>query len=234
MANALASLLTDGAVEVTLVQFSATAAVLVDALLIESPADRAFAVGQALAIDPVTTDVPPFEGGTNFEDAFEMTTAAVTGSPRFASADFQIFNMLTDGNPTTHNNLGLPDLDEASRLARARMFGKDARDDAITAGIDAISFEALGSTPADITYLETLTHPSAPFHVTGTPLVFPDPLQSQGFILEIAGVSDIEDALIAKFDAAGITPEPGTLMRMVIGAASLLRQQRGVTTHRAM
>jgi hypothetical protein len=231
VAGGIGILPTDGSVELTLVQFSATAAVLVDALLIDSPADRAFAVAQANSIDPAVTDVPPFQGGTNFEDGFLKATDAVTGSPLFGQAGLQWYNMLTDGNPTAHNHWSTADLDEETRKARARAFGVDARDAAIAAGVDNISFEVLDP-PVDplagIPYLETLTYPGAPFTVAGDPPVFPDPIQSQGFIFQIGSVDDIESALTAKFEAAGI-PEPITLGMVLVGSVAVLFRRRPAT-----
>lgn len=218
VANALGTLKTDGSVELTLVQFSANGRVLFGPTLIDSTADRDAAVAAAHGIDPGLTNVPPFNGGTNIEDAFLDTTSAITGSPLFATADYQFVNMLTDGNPTAHNHFTFDDLDTNTRRARARGFGKDARDAALAAGIDAISFEVLGPPNdgvAGIPYLQTLTAPGAPFDATGDPPTFPDPIQSQGFLLEIGGVGDIQDALTAKFVAGGFAvPEPG-------GAAAL-------------
>jgi len=223
VAAGIGSLTTDGTVELTLTQFSAEALVLVDALLIDSVADRDFAVAQANGIDPNLTAIEPFTGGTNIEDGIEETVAAMTASTRFGDADLQWINILTDANPTSHNQLGMDDIVEETRKARARQFALDARNDAITAGIDNISFEILDP-PADpaagIPYAQTLAHPLPFFTVTGDPPVFPDPIESQGFILELPGVDDIASALQAKFAAAEI-PEPTTATLTLLGLAGL-------------
>lgn len=95
------------------------------------------------------------------------------------------------------------------------MFAKQARDSAIAAGIDVFSFEALGSRPQDIEFLETMAHPEPAVLLQNSDpdlqSKFPDPITANGFILEVADVSGIAGALTAKFTAAGLVVAPDPL-----------------------
>ena len=230
IAEALRTLKTDGSLELTLTQFSAEGLVIFGPSKIDSPAILQEAVNTVLALDPTETDVPPFNGGTNLEDAFLETLTALQGSPNANDASLQFVNMLTDGHPTSHNHLGLQDFDELSRHQRGQMFAKDQRDALIAAGIDVISFEALGSSAEDTEYLKTLAYPEPAFIVQGNPLKFPDSITTQGFLLPIATENGIAAALTAKFAAAGFgtsrPPDPlqsvESIERMPSGAIRLV------------
>ena len=212
VADALATLQTDGSLELTLVQFSAEGKVIFGPAKIDSEAVRQEAVDTALTLDPTFTDIPPFEGGTNIEDALLETFLALQGAPNAADASLQFVNMLTDGHPTSHNHLGFSDFDETARHQRGQTFAKAQRDALVAGGVDVISFEALGSSDSDINYLKTLAYPDPPAVLDSVPLVFPSPITDQGFLLPIATVSGIADALSAKFQAAGfavsLEPKP--------------------------
>lgn len=218
VADALATLKTDGSLELTLVQFSAEGKVIFGPSIMDSPAVLQEAVTAAKTLDPTFTDIPPINGGTNIEDAFLETLNALQGSANAGNASLQFINMLTDGHPTSHNHLNFSDFNDTVRHGRGQTFAKQQRDALVAAGIDVISFEALGSSPADLDYLKTLTHPGEPAVVEKDPntgaLTFPSPITSQGFLLPIATVNGITDALSAKFAAAGfastLDPDPLT------------------------
>lgn len=124
--------------------------------------------------------------------------------------------MLSDGHPTSHNHLDFSDFNEATRHQRGQTFAKQQCGAMVAAGIDVISFEALGSSSADLDYLQTLTHPGNPFEVEKDPangqLVFPSPITDRGFLLPISTPQGIAEALSAKFAAAGfataLDPDP--------------------------
>lgn len=223
VADALATLKTDGSLELTLVQFSAEGKVIFGPSIMDSPAVLQEAVTAAKTLDPTFTDIPPINGGTNIEDAFLETLNALQGSANAGNASLQFINMLTDGHPTSHNHLNFSDFNDTVRHGRGQTFAKQQRDALVAAGIDVISFEALGSSPADLDYLKTLTHPGEPAVVEKDPntgaLTFPSPITSQGFLLPIATVNGITDALSAKFAAAGfastLDPDPLTTVDQI-------------------
>lgn len=224
---ALAGIATDGSIEVTVVQFSASAATIFSPTVIASDVDRDTLIAAINNIDPTSTDIPPFNGGTNFEDAFLVVTDALTNSSEFATRNFAMINVLSDANPTTHNHLGLEDIDEDNRMLRARNFGADARDAAVAAGIELISFELIDpptGEPGGLPYAQTLVYPG-PGIVD--PPAFADPFTDEGFIFNLAGVADIQAALEAKFAAAGfIVPEPASAMLLITGSVLICRRRR--------
>jgi hypothetical protein len=210
VADALATLKTDGTIELTLVQFSAEGKVIFGPAIMDNATVLQEAVSAARNLDPTFTDIPPINGGTNIEDAFLETLNALQNSANAGNASLQFVNMLSDGHPTSHNHLDFSDFNENVRHERGKSFAKTQRDALVAAGIDVISFEALGSSAADLDYLKTLTHPGAPAVVETDPatgqLAFPSPIDSQGFLLPIATVDGIGEALSAKFAAAGFAP----------------------------
>jgi hypothetical protein len=228
LSNAVALMDIDGSVEITLVQFSAMALTKIGPLVLDSAADRQAVIDAINDIDPADTEIIAGIGGTNFDAAFKEVTTQITGSPNFADREFAIVNMITDGDPTFYDGCCTINeaLDEELRKANARAAGLNSRNAATAAGIEVLSFELIDpptGEPGGIPYVETLAFPgSAPF--TAPP--FPDPITSKGFIVELAGVEDIEDALLAKWVAADLgTPEPGTLILLTLGAAALLRRR---------
>lgn len=226
VADAIATLKTDASLELTLIQFSAEGKVIFGPAKMDAPAVRQQAIDAVLALDPDFTAVPPFTGGTNIEDAFLETLLALQASPNAGEASLQFINMLTDGHPTSHNHLNLSDVDALTRHQRGQTFAKEQRDALVTAGIDVISFEALGSSAEDIEYLKTLAYPEPAVVIdsSSSSLVFPSPITAQGFLLPIATVEGIGAALTAKFEAAGFAigedPDPLEVddVRLVPGA----------------
>ena len=217
VANGIAALKTDGTIELTVAQFRSAALVIFGPTLIDSDAVRQQAIDRVLALNPDDSlETHPLLGvltsGTDIEEGFKVTEEAMAGSPNAGNASLQFINMLTDGHPTLHSDLGFGDIDETARHERAKMFAKTERDRIIAAGIDVISFEALGSDAADIAYLQTLAYPEPAVLLSGTDPAFPDPITDSGFILEIASREGIEAALVAKFEAAGfavtLPPDP--------------------------
>ncbi len=214
VADGIAVLKTDGSLELTLTQFSAEGLVIFGPTLMDSDSVRQDAINAALAIDPEATAIPPFDGGTNLEDAFLVTLEAMQEAPNADNASLQFVNMLTDGHPTSHNHLNFTDVDDSNRHSRGQSFAKAQRDALVAAGVDVISFEALGSSAADLEYLKTLAFPEPAAVLDGATPSFPSPITKSGFLLPIATVDGIAAALTAKFEAAGfaatLDPDPLT------------------------
>jgi hypothetical protein len=176
-------------------------------------------------------------GGTNIEDAIEQTTALMFS---LGENDHQFLNILTDGNATVLNTM--PDfiaadvfnpLNAGDLAAAAAAFSGDpetaavaARNAAITAGVDLISFEAIGFEPADLSFmLNSLAYPQPGVLAPGFPPPPPD-ANAKGFVVPIADFNSVEDALQAKFSALGIVPEPHELVLLGLGLTALATVRR--------
>lgn len=217
VANAAGQFVTDGSVEVTVVQFASTAGVVVGPTVINSPADRTAVVDAINGIDRTA------EGGTtNYEAAFNLIASTLDFS---GPDDRQFINMLTDGEPTNSSQTvldGQADPIDAT-LAIA------ARDSLIVAGADLISFEAINlSVSAQSFLLDDLAYPQP--GVLAPP--FPNPITTNGFVVAVDSFADVEGALLGKFRALDVSrevPEPATavLGLMGLGALMAVRRRRG-------
>ena len=135
--------------------------------------------------------------------------------------------MLSDGKPTVSNFIIANPLQFISATeedihARAEMDGKTARDAALAAGFDVISFEAIDFDPTGLSYLLELAAPQ-PSVVAPA---FPDPIDSAGFVVEVIDFAGVKSALTEKFTAAGLIPEPASLLMVVLGGVTLFSRRR--------
>jgi len=210
VANAVGQLNTDSSVELTGVQFAGVAINIVSPTVLDSVATRNTAVGLINAMVQTIS-------GTNYQDAFEVTTALVTGSASFNDPEaIQIFNMLTDGSPSRDNTPN-----QSSSVSAVI-----ARNAAIAAGIDVISFEAIDIGVNDSAFLFLLNELAFPQPAVISP-PFPSPITTAGFVTPIANFDDVEEALLAKFEAANIViPEPVTATLGMMGLSALMLATR--------
>ena len=219
VADGILLLKTDGTIELTISQFRSAAIVIWGPKIIDSAAVRQKAADRVLVLDPTDSlETNPILGlldtGTDIEEGFKVTADAMANSPNAGSSVLQFINMLTDGNPTLHSMLDFSDIDETVRKQRAKQFALIERNRIIGIGIDVISFEALGSGPDEIAFLETLAYPEpgVVLAADSTKDDFPNPITDKGFILNVANIQGIKAALEAKFEAAGFidnqVPDP--------------------------
>lgn len=138
LSSALAALPQDGTVEITVVSFSTNVTTLVSPTVL-----TAASLGTIQA--QIAAD--SFSGGyTNTAAAIERLRILMTGSTHFAAASHSFINIATDGEPTAGAFcdgfwllvcIGTYYDDQQAAVRRAQQ--------AAAAGIDTISFEAIGS-----------------------------------------------------------------------------------------
>jgi hypothetical protein len=197
LAAAFAALPTDSTVEVTIVQFASGSVLEQAPLLIDSPATR-----QAL-ID-TTNAITQTGGGTNIPAGVSQLTTEMTGSANFdpTATDQSFINVSTDG-------VSSGDLNQAGT-------------DAVNAGIDSISAEAVGG-GANPGLLVPLVRP-LPLAVVGGILPAdsapPNPLNG-GWVLPITNFNSFAPAIAAKIQVIVPTPEPASLAVFAIGLLGL-------------
>lgn len=193
IANALSAWVpTNSTVELTVVRFASGATTIVSPTLINSPATLASVVA--------TVQGMTFTGGsTAMDQGINLARTLVTGSPEFAGAQRQVFNIVTDGVPN----------DSAATVA--------ARNAAIAAGIDELSAEFIGPVG------------SGGYNFLLNQLVFPTPgyqappFQSgRGFVYPVTSFGvEFENAFREKLQfitTGGAVPEPATLAVFGFGA----------------
>jgi hypothetical protein len=262
-ASAIGSLKTDGSVELTVIRFGFEAFVEVQPTIVSS-ANIGSLSNQVLNMSRPTSPISPallplignlpqelqddldasggfITGGTNFEDAILTAVGAVSGSVHFDMTGMQLFNMLTDGNPTVDNVL-VQATQAASLLQAIQIVGGrrdpdvaalDARQSAITAGIDLLSFEAIGFSPTDLAFmLDELAFPGPGQLVTPPGYAFPalpPDAGAKGFVISIQGFDEVDIALRQKFLAVNAAiPEPSTLVLFgtALAGLALIRARR--------
>jgi uncharacterized protein YegL len=186
----------NASVELTVIQFSDMAQTEVGPSLVRASNASNLAT-QILAISQIGST-------TDMADAFDQATAELTGSSRFASAEKQIINLSTDGEPD----------DDQDAI--------DARDAAIAAGIDEIDAEAIG-TGADAVFLQDEIVYPQPGNLA--------PPYTPGWVATPDDFDEYADSLCEKFqqivppepepEEAEFVPEAGTLALLGSGLAGL-------------
>jgi hypothetical protein len=194
LAAAFAALPPDSTVEVTIVQFESTSVLEQAPLLIDSVATRN-------ALIATTNAITQTGGGTNIPAGVAQLTTAMTGSANFdpTSTTQSFINVSTDG-------VSGGDLNQAGT-------------DAVNAGIDSISAEAVGS-GANPNALLPLVRPLPNVGILPTDSSPPNPLNG-GWVLPITNFNSFAPAIAAKVRVIVNIPEPATLAVFAIGLLGL-------------
>ncbi len=176
---------TDGTYRISVVKFDDDAEIVVQNILIDSAAAKATVV---TAIQNMG-----FQGGTtNFAAAFSAMQTALTANNYQVGTAY--VNFATDGQQNTGGT------------------GVTQRNSLITAGVDNISIEGIGS-GVDATDLQTNFCYPGPCDTT-IPYNFP----AQGFYIAVANAQGYANAIGNKIQVVtGQVPEPGSLALLAIG-----------------
>ena len=195
---------------VTIVRFASSASVLVSKTVIND-ANRA-------AIQNTLLTAGRISGGTNINAAVSALTSAVCGiGTDTCSADTTLFNVATDGSGSSPVTGG-------------------ANAEAMTAGVDGISYETIGGGVSPQFLVDNnWAYPTTPVLVTD-PANLPDPTTT-GFVLAVDSFDDFEDAIASKVtnvvDSTGgggpsVVPLPAGMPLILSGFAvlGLVRSRR--------
>jgi uncharacterized protein YegL len=191
-----------GEVELSVIQFSSDAVVEVGPTVINS---------DQTATDFATdvANITQMEDMTDYQAAFDLARTTITGSPNFATASFQAINMSTDGEPTE----GTPDPQTGAI---------NARDAAVSAGVDEIDVEAIGMTSLATEWIRTNILYPQPGNIA--------PPFTPGWVIPIPDFQVYASSLCQKFQVVvppqpepveEFVPEPGTVMLLGSGLAGL-------------
>lgn len=206
LANAVNTLVpTNGAYEISVVNFSNTAITEVNHVLINSVAAR---TSVANAINAMT-----FIGNaTNMGAAFDAMTAALTGSTE-TMIDASYVNLATDGVPFVSG--------QTAAVSNAQAIA--ARDFAITAGVDNISIEAIGG-GVDPAFLQNSICYPGPCTVAPA-YAFP----GNGFYIPVENAAAYASAIDNKIQVVTQqVPEPGMALIVMLGVVGIAAARRKV------
>lgn len=195
LANAINTLVpTTGAYEISVVTFGSSAQTIVNHILVDSIASRT-AVANAILADTYS------QGSTAMDLGFSTLMSVLGGSTN--SIDFSYVNLATDGVPNSTS---------AAIAARNAM---------ISAGVDNISIEGIGS-GVDANFLKNQICYPGPCDST-SPYNFP----TQGFYIPVANAQGYADAIGYKIQVVtGQVPEPESLALLGAGLTMLAAARR--------
>lgn len=201
LANAMDVLLTGAdTYEVTVVSFSNVAQTVLAPTIVTSL--------NIASVKSTITGASFLNSTTNYEAAFTLMNAKLTGSSNFSAGGKSYVNFATDGEPNLCNN-------GTTGTANGQTCGKAARDALITAGIDNISVEGIGVTGSGATFLKSSICYPGPCDDT-LPFNFP----GQGFYIAVANPQGYADAIANKVRiVTNQVPEPASLA--LVGLALL-------------
>lgn len=194
----------NGSVELSVIQFSTVAVLEVGPTVINSTT-----TATTFAND--VANITQLGNNTNYQAAFDLARTTITGSPNFATASFQAINMSTDGEPTA----GSPDPVTGAI---------NARNAAVSAGVDEIDVEAIGMTSAAVTWIQDNILYPQPGNIA--------PPFTPGWLVDIVDFQDYASSLCEKFQVVvppqpepepeeEFVPEPGTIVLLGSGLAGL-------------
>lgn len=196
LSNAIGDLLpVNGQYAVSIVNFSATATTVVTNRLVDDAGDVTFLQNAILGMSFL-------DSTTNYAAAFQAMQTALGNMSGYTAT---YVNFATDGNP----NLPVvsPGPDQSAINARNAL---------ITAGVDNISIEGIGSN-IDTTFLQTQICYPTPCDAT-SPYDFPN----KGFYIPVANAAAYEAAIRNKIQVVtGQVPEPVTLALVGLGMAGV-------------
>ena len=216
LSAALAAVPTDGSVEVTVVSYASSVTTVIAPTIVTAanlPGIVATVAAQSGG-----------SGGTRTDLAIDSLTSLMTGSPVFSAPDTtSLINISTDGAPNSQS------LTEAAGV------------NANAAGIDSISFEAIGSGVSSTSALNNMVAVAFPgtaqiLAVNSTNI--PNPVATgTSFVVPVSDFSAYAQVIDAKVQAAVAPPPPngvpvvGSLSLMLLGFVAL---GVGATSRREM
>ncbi|MFO1025678.1 MAG: vWA domain-containing protein [Acetobacteraceae bacterium] len=187
--------------ELSVVSFSTGTATIINKQIVTN--------ANLISLKNAITGASWLDSNTNYQAAFNAITSVM--DPAHSQAAASYVNFATDGKP--NRPFGDPEQD-----------GIDARNAAITAGIDNISVEGIGG-DVNATYLKnSICYPTV--CSTSTP---PTGFPGKGFYIAIASVDDYGAAIQTKIKTIINTPEPASVAVLgsaLVGIAALARRRR--------
>lgn len=197
LANALAQIPTSGTdtYRISVVAFDSGSRTIVAPTVVDATS--------LPTIQAAVSGISQSAGGTNIAGAVQSLTSLFTG---VGLGDTTLFNVTTDGGSS------ISALQTAATAAA-------------TAGVDGLSFEAVGA-GADINGMLSVAFPGTPVLVTDASNL-PNPTQS-GFVFEVASFADYEAAITAKVGRIvnpnpnpNVIPLPAALPLMLAGMGAM-------------
>ncbi len=209
LANALAGLPVDGSIEITIVAYGSSPSTVT--------APTILTAASLVTIQAQINTHAKDNGSTDTAGAITSLTSLITGSANFALADTKsIINLATDGVPNSQS---------AAVAAGAAAF---------TAGIDALSIEAIGSGVSSASALNDMAAIAFPGPVTILPVnsvAIPNPLNGS-WVVPVSDFNALAPVLAAKVQASvNRVPTPGSaalfsVALLGLGLASRRRNNR--------
>lgn len=194
LAAALSIIPQDGTYEVSVVNFSSSAVVVADKVLVTA----ATIGGLQTAVSTATF----LSGVTNYAAAFNTMSTTLFGGNTGRTYDFQYVNFATDGAPCCDSD--------------SQSLGTAARNAIVAAGVDNISIEGIGVSATTKAYLTgTICHP-LPCDET-QPFNFP----TNGFYIGLANADAYTAAIASKLRVITGVPEPTTVALVGLALAGL-------------
>lgn len=217
LSNAMAALPTDGTVEITVVSYGSGVNTIVSPTVLTA--------ASLAGIQSSIATHSKAGGFTNTSGALNSLTGLMSGSALFSMSDTtSIINLATDGFPNSQSN------------------SVAAGQAALTAGIDAISIEAIGSGVSSQSALNNLAAIAGPGPVSILPVDstnIPNPVNGS-FVVPVSNFTAFEDIVTAKVvasvtppmdDPVAVVPLPGTLT-LLMGGVFGIGLSRRVTGER--
>lgn len=228
LAAALAAIPTDGTVELTVISFASRVQVLVAPTIISSAADLSAA---QTAIQNSTQS----NGSTNTTAAIASLSYLLTTSPNYDAANDVIVNISTDGQPTASTYCLYADGSATTQgffscsndggtyvnpLGTNQSAAEAAAANALAAGVDSISIEAIGNfNQADLNDMLAIAGPNA-VQLAANETNIPYPINSS-FVVPVTSFANYATVIDAKVRTIVVPPSgvpaPAGLALMGLG-----------------